>query len=232
MMRQGDMKMAVVAFDAYGTLFDISDLADVARPWFADQPAADAFCQRWRQLHLEFAWQSALAEQYRDFDQLAKQSLYAALAEHEMVRTDADAVVQQLLKHMQKVPVYPDVKPTLHQLGNYKTAVLSNGTLRSLQALAVANDVLFSFDFILSVDPIRTYKPSRKAYALVQSAFGCEKREVLFVSSNSWDIAGAKAYGFRTCWCNRSQTPYISPGQKPDYVIATLAELPAILAES
>ncbi|GMA56090.1 2-haloacid dehalogenase [Alicyclobacillus sacchari] len=223
--------MAVVVFDAYGTLFDLNGLADIARPLFDSQLAARAFCRRWRQLHLEFAWQAALVEQYRDFDQLAKQALDAAVAEHNLVHPHVDVIAADLLKSMQTLPVYPDVKPMLEELTTYRLAILSNGTLRALQASAVANDVLFSFDFILSVDPVRTYKPSRKAYALAQSAFGIEKRDILFVSSNSWDVAGAKAYGFRTCWCNRTKSPYLSPGQRPDYMIATLSELPAILSE-
>ena len=46
------------------------------------------------------------------------------------------------------------------------------------------------------------------------------------MSSNAWDVAGAKAFGYRVAWCNRSGAPEEQLGVRPDYVVATLTELP------
>jgi 2-haloacid dehalogenase len=56
---------------------------------------------------------------------------------------------------------------------------------------------------IISVDRVKTYKPSPRVYALAPEILNLPANEILFVSSNSWDAAGAKAFGYQVCWCNR-----------------------------
>jgi 2-haloacid dehalogenase len=43
-----------------------------------------------------------------------------------------------------------------------------------------------------------------------------KKSEILFVSSNSFDVVGAKNFGFKVFWINRSEIPLDSLGPKPD----------------
>jgi len=42
------------------------------------------------------------------------------------------------------------------------------------------------------------------------------------VSSNAWDVAGAGAYGFMTCWCNRTNMPADELDVTPDYEVDRL----------
>jgi 2-haloacid dehalogenase len=56
---------------------------------------------------------------------------------------------------------------------------------------------------VISVDAIETYKPSTAAYALVEPSLGIPRQEILFVSSNSFDVAGAKRFGFSVAWIDR-----------------------------
>ena len=51
--------------------------------------------------------------------------------------------------------------------------------------------------------------------------------QLLFVSSNAWDVAGAKAFGYQVAWCNRTGAPAEELGVLPDLVIARLDELPS-----
>jgi 2-haloacid dehalogenase len=109
-------------------------------------------------------------------------------------------------------------------------------------------------DAVLSVDAKKIFKPSPQAYALVEEALGVAPREVLFVSSNPWDAAGAKAFGFNVAWiervtpeamalaCVESET--VTPltmfkalrtqmdelGVEVDHRLRSLAELPDIVA--
>ncbi len=58
---------------------------------------------------------------------------------------------------------------------------------------------------------------------------GVPAPEIAFVSSNGWDAHGAKAFGFRVAWCNRTgEPPERLPG-KPDIQVRTLAELPELV---
>jgi 2-haloacid dehalogenase len=81
------------------------------------------------------------------------------------------------------------------------------------------------FTHILSVDQIGIYKPDPRVYALVPEALGLAKEAVVFVSSNAFDVMGAKAYGFQVAWMNRTQARADELGLAPDLVLSRLDEL-------
>jgi 2-haloacid dehalogenase len=85
------------------------------------------------------------------------------------------------------------------------------------------------FDHVLSVDAIRAYKPSPAAYALGPRAFDVLPREIIFVSSNGWDIAGATWFGFTTFWLNRQNAPLEELGVTPHGTGAGMSDLLAFL---
>jgi 2-haloacid dehalogenase len=81
------------------------------------------------------------------------------------------------------------------------------------------------FDEILSVDRLQTYKPDPGVYQLAVETLGLPKERILFVSSNGWDVAGSKAFGFTVAWVNRQGEPHDELGMRPDYVVGNLLEL-------
>ena len=82
-------------------------------------------------------------------------------------------------------------------------------------------------EHVISVDAVQVYKPAPAVYALGPAALGIAPGELLFVSSNAWDVAGAKAFGYQVAWCNRLGAPEEELGVRADHVIPSLAELPA-----
>ena len=80
---------------------------------------------------------------------------------------------------------------------------------------------------VLSVDTVKTYKPSPQVYALGPRAMSRPAGELLFVSSNAWDVAGAKAFGYQVALCNRTTAPAEELGLQPDFVVTRLDQLPA-----
>jgi 2-haloacid dehalogenase len=56
-----------------------------------------------------------------------------------------------------------------------------------------------------------------------------EPARIGFVSSNGWDAAGAKAFGFTVFWINRAGAPVERHAPAPDRVISSLGDLPALL---
>jgi 2-haloacid dehalogenase len=83
-------------------------------------------------------------------------------------------------------------------------------------------------DAVLSVDAVRMYKPRPEVYALVIDRFGIEPDEVVFVSSNRWDIMGAASFGFHAVWVNRAQAPQEYPHQLPLHTVSDLSALPSL----
>ena len=83
-------------------------------------------------------------------------------------------------------------------------------------------------DAVLSVDAIRMYKPRPEVYRLVTDRFECAPENVVFVSSNRWDVMGAAAFGFRAVWVNRAGAPDEYADAPPVSVAPDLALLPTM----
>ena len=104
-----------------------------------------------------------------------------------------------------------------------------NGTSVMLDAAVRSSGLAGTFRHVLSVDGVRAYKPSPTVYELGPRAFGVPAGDIVFVSSNAWDVAGAKAFGYRTCWCNRLAAPMDRLGVSADFEVRTLDEIPGKL---
>jgi 2-haloacid dehalogenase len=213
---------AVHVFDAYGTLLDVHSA--VARCREALGAQADRLSDLWRTKQLEYAWTRSLMGAYRDFAALTEEALDFAAARCGGVSEGTRA---KLLEAYQSLDAYPDAAPALRRLReNGSTCViLSNGAPREL-ARAVESAGLAGFlDESLSVDPLRIFKTAPQAYDLVLRRYGVAPREVAFQSSNRWDIAGAKKFGFCAHWINRADAPDEYRDLPPDRVLSSLAEL-------
>jgi 2-haloacid dehalogenase len=210
-----------VLFDAYGTLFDVHSV--LAREGLDLPGDWQSLSKLWRQKQLEYTWLLALMDRYEDFWQVTGRALRAAAAQSGLELTDPQ--VEKLLTAYLSPSAFPEVKRVLEGWKGSPLAILSNGTPAMLDAAVRANELEGYFHHVLSVDPLRTYKPSPRVYALGPEALKVPAGEILFVSSNAWDAAGAKAFGYRVCWCNRTAAPADDLGFTPDQVIRSLDEI-------
>src|SRR5699024_12778616 len=78
------------------------------------------------------------------------------------------------------------------------------------------------FDSVISVDDIKQYKPSPASYMQVLNTLDLKREEVLFMSSNGWDISGAKSFGFKTAWINCGGWSVEELSLEPDYIFQDL----------
>ena len=219
-----------VVFDAYGTLFDVAAAARMA----ADEPGQDTLARvwphladDWRRKQLEYTWLRTITNQYADFAKVTADGLDWAMAAQGLSDLTLRA---RLLALYDRLPAYPEVAATLTTLrdAGYATAILSNGT-PSMLASAIAEAGLDAqFDAVLSVEAVTTYKPSTRVYDLVGQRFGCTPGQVLFVSSNGWDVAGAAGYGFVTVWVNRAGLPQDRLANRPAFVRPDLTSIPEL----
>jgi len=189
-------------FDAYGTLFDVH--AAIGRHRAAAGPDADRLSEVWRAKQLEYTWTLTLAGRYVDFWTLTERALDFALARFPSVDP---ALKPRLLDAYLMLDAFPDARAALRELKarGATTAILSNGTPKMLAAAVAAAKL--DLDAVLSVDAIRIYKPRPEVYALVTDRFQLAPADVVFVSSNRWDVMGAAAVGFHAVWVNRAGMP-------------------------
>lgn len=119
-------------------------------------------------------------------------------------------------------PPFDEARSALEALKGSPLAILSNGSPRMLDSAVRHNGLESFFAEIISVDRVKTYKPSPRVYALGSEILNLPAAEILFVSSNLWDAAGAKAFGYPVCWCNRSGAELDDLGFVPDFTVLRL----------
>jgi 2-haloacid dehalogenase len=217
------MAATIYVFDAYGTLFDVH--AAIARHRAAAGPDADRLSDLWRTKQLEYSWTLTLAGSYRDFWTLTEQALDYALARTPSVDPKLRG---KLLDAYLVLDAFPDARECLGELKRQgvRTAILSNGSPAMLDSAIRSAHLDGALDAVLSVDAIRMYKPRPEVYRLVTGTFGVRPADVLFVSSNRWDVMGAASFGFRAAWVNRANAPDEYADCAPLWTLASLSGLP------
>jgi len=212
-------------FDAYGTLFDVH--AAIARHRAAAGPDAERFSDIWRAKQLEYTWTLTLAGHYVDFWTLTERAVDYAFAR---VPSVDRALRPQLLEAYLQLDPFPDAHAALAALKARGTrlAILSNGSPRMLAAAVDAAGMAGLVDAVLSVEAVRVYKPRPEVYALVTDSFDLKPQEVVFVSSNRWDVMGAASFGFKPFWVNRARMPDEYRNFAPLRTIHDLAALPSV----
>ena len=216
-------EISALVFDAYGTLFDVHSVMRLAETLFPGKGAA--LSQAWRAKQLEYTWLRSLMGHYKDFNEVTAESLDWAITSLSIVA--GEGAKQALVDEYRRLEMFPEVPAALDALSASRPlAILSNGHPEMLEAVVDHNGIRDRFrGGILSVHPAGVFKPHPDVYRLAEEALGVPRTLLGFVSSNGWDAAGAKAFGFRAYWVNRGRAPEERLGFPPDRVIANLAEL-------
>jgi 2-haloacid dehalogenase len=213
------------AFDAYGTLFDVHSAT--ARYQDAIGPDWNRLSQLWRTKHLEYTWIHALTGRHTTFWQLAERSLDYAIA---VIGGVPAGLTEKLLAGYRRLSAYPEVPDTLSALKQRgaRLAILTNGDPDMIDEAVVSAGLTGLFDAVLTVHEAGIFKPDRRVYALASKRFGVEPGEISFQSSNRWDVAGAKAFGFHSVWINRAGAPDEYPDMPADKILRNLRPLVAL----
>ena len=218
-------QFAAFVFDAYGTLFDVHSVAALAERLMPGQGLA--LSTLWRTKQLEYSWLTSLmrSESFDrpDFAEVTRQALDYALAA--LVIPLEPPARTQLIDEYLTLSAYPDARATLDQLAPSPRVILSNGTAAMLAPLLAHTGLAGAIDNVISVEEAGVFKPSPRVYQLVMNRYAVPRERIAFVSSNAWDAAGAKAFGFTTLWINRAGVPSERHAPSPDYVIGSLAEV-------
>ena len=214
-------KIKAIIFDAYGTLFDVNSAAEKCKEKLGDK--WEGFANYWRTTQLEYTWLRSLMRRHKDFWQITEDSL-----DKSMIFYNIDNSMRSELLNLYKVlSPFTEVRDTLKKLkqSNYKLAILSNGTPDLLNELVVSNQLRDIFDDIFSVEEAGIFKPDSKVYDLPINKYNIEKNEVLFLSSNTWDVSGAGNYGYNAVWVNRNNNIFDKLDFEPNKQISNLSEL-------
>jgi 2-haloacid dehalogenase len=221
---RNDSSSIVLAFDVYGTLIDPFRMEEHLRPLFGDR--APEATELWRSKQLEYSFRRALMKKYQNFDVCTEQALRFVFAQFGIAPDEG--TVWGLLDMYRQLPAYADAPAALEILGarGFRIIACSNGTESAVRGLLEMAGILARFSGIVSVDPIRTFKPDPAVYEYVLKQVHAEKTQVWMISANPFDVIGAKSCGLRAAWVRRDPAKVFDPWEfEPDLVVTSLGEL-------
>ena len=221
-------RIGAFAFDAYGTLFDVFSVTALCDELFPGR--GDALAQRWRAKQLQYSLLRSLMGRHRDFWLVTEDALVHASASLglDLTPTRRDRLMQSYLS----LAAFPDVKPGLEALKDLgvKLAILSNGEPRMLEAAARGAGIDTLLDDVISVEEVGVFKVSPRVYDLGPERLGVDRSALGFVSSNSWDVAGAGSAGLTTFWIQRAAAePPDELGFPAHHVVTAVTDLAALV---
>jgi 2-haloacid dehalogenase len=212
----------LIAFDAYGTLFDVYSMGQLAEELFPGR--GQEFSVMWRDRQIDYTRLVTMSDPnpsgskyYLPFWELTIRSLRYVVKRMNLSLTPENE--QRLMDQYAKLTSFEDslsVVKAIQEKG-ITTAILSNGSREMLTTVVESNGLKPYLDKVVTVEDVRLFKTAPQAYELLLKAFPVQKAEVLFVSSNAWDALAAKWYGFDVFWVNRLGHPFEEIGEKPNY---------------
>lgn len=223
------MTFQAIAFDAYGTLFDVYSIGALAEKCYPGK--GDALAALWRDKQIEYTRLRTMCSMYKPFWEVTQDALIFSCKKLGL-QLDFDAQ-NILMGQYAKLQAFPENLAVLQQLRqmNLKLAILSNGNLHMLESAVNAAGMQGLFSHLLSVDAVKKFKTAPEAYQLGPDVFGLPAKKILFVSSNSWDVCGATWFGYTSFWVNRANAPMEELGVTPDGQGSSLTDLLSFVSQ-
>lgn len=224
----------LIAFDAYGTLFDVYSMGQLGDELFPGK--GQALALMWRDRQIDYTRLITMSDpnpegskHYLPFWELTLRSLRYVCKRMGLELTQAGE--NRMMDQYAKLTGFDDSLSVLKMLKEkgLSTAILSNGSRGMLKTVVDANGLTPYLDRVVTVEDVRLFKTAPQAYELLLTHFPVRKEEILFVSSNAWDALAAKWYGFDVFWVNRAGHPFEEIGDKPDYEGTSLSEVLAVV---
>jgi 2-haloacid dehalogenase len=216
-----------LAFDVYGTLVDPSGMAKHLTNNLGTK-AAD-FVAFWRDKQLEYSFRRGLMQNYADFSICTSDALNFTCQRFKVVISEERR--SELLRLYRHLPRFEDVTPALSSLQTaFRLFAFSNGKRSEIEAVLSNANIRDFFEGLVTADDVRTFKPNPAVYSYARRATGAWSSPFWLVSSNPWDVIGARSAGLSSAWVQRSEESIYDPwGIEPNVTVRSLIDLPAAL---
>ena len=213
-----------LAFDIYGTLIDPHGVVQELRKHIGDR--APEFSVVWREKQLAYTWRRALMRRYENFSVCTRQALDYA---DQLLQTGFDDKLKtELMQTYRVLPAYADVPAGLKQLhaAGMRLFGFSNGLADAVEGLLEHAGIDQFFEGVISVDTLQTFKPDPVVYRHFVEVADTDPARCWLISSNGFDVIGARAVGMNAAWVKRSEAVVFDPwGIEPSFVIGGLDQL-------
>jgi 2-haloacid dehalogenase len=178
-----------LGFDVYGTLIDTHGVKLALREHLGER--AEGFSRLWREKQLEYSFRRGLMQNYVDFSSCTSQALEYACLEYglDLSREQKD----RLLATYRELPPFDDALAGLEkaQKAGFALYAFSNGSAEAVRNLLHNAGLLGFFVDVVSVEDLRTFKPSPAVYCHFLRRTGAFGSRAWMISCNPFDGIGA-----------------------------------------
>lgn len=106
---------------------------------------------------------------------------------------------------------------------------LTNSSQASVEKQLNDSGIRNMFDYVVSVDEVKAFKPAAAPYLRVAELIGAELRDMCMVACHDWDLAGAAAVGMSTAYISRPGKSYANSYPEADIIVEDFQQLADIL---
>lgn len=215
--------MQALAFDVYGTLIDPFGIKGLLEQFIGNK--AQLVANTWRQQQISYSFRRTLINQFAPFSTCTSDALNYACYRHGVHLQKTE--IESLLQAYTKLPPYPEVAESLERLRvqQYALYAFSNGAQGDLEALFHHAGLSSLFTSLISVDPVRKFKPHPAVYQHLRTRV--REDRLRFISANPFDVQGALQAGLQAIWLKRNSDALYDPwGPQPTQIIHDLSAIP------
>lgn len=221
-----------LTFDLFGTVLDLGGSLTPYIAQYLEELGSDADPgEFWGQLRYR-----QRIEQYQDSLLMLGHSGYLETVQRAVIYVSrlnglepTPAEVETFMESWLELSPFPDCVNGLERLSTrFQLVALSNGNPWYLDHL-IEHRIRFEFDDVISVETVGAFKPHPGVYRRAAAILDLEVGELLMVSSNSFDVMGARSCGLRGAYVDRYGLPYEDTPFLPDVVVSDFNELADLL---
>jgi len=187
------------SFDCYGTLIDwengIYNALKIVFERHGIEVEREGILKLYSQIEPE------LEKEYKPYKVILKMAAERIFDVYGIEATDEEKEV--LVRSIYTWKPFNDVKESLVEIKRYgKIAVISN-TDEDIIKASIEN-MGIDFDFVVTAEKVKAYKPSLKVFEFAYKMFGVDKSEWIHVGQSVFhDIVPAKKFGLKTVLIKR-----------------------------
>ena len=218
------IKTQTIALDVYGTLINTSSVLTLLEKMAKDK--ASALSDLWRSKQLEYSFRRGLMNRYVDFSIVTKEALEYCCQVLDINLSAANK--EELMQQYRKLPSFEDAKEGTQQLkkAGHQVFAFSNGSRKAVTELLEQAEILNLLDGIVSMEEVQTFKPNPVGYRHFCQSTTTSPENAWLVSSNNFDVIGAKSFGMQSAWLRRNDKNIFDPmGYAPTITIHRLTDL-------
>ncbi len=227
--RQQHREVRAVAFDGYGTIFDITEpdfiaaMAEVCDQQGLETDAADMW-RRFLKASIAFRSENHHEPVYRRYDEswaLQFDRVFRQLG----LKGDPWSASMHLKARLAAANVFEEVPHVIEALRpHYHLALLSNADDDFLNEALKRNNL--DFEVIVTSERAGAIKPQPEIFAHLSKAMGIPPRRILYAGDNAVpDVLGPIRAGMKAAWINRAGTRRPRRVPPPHFRVRSLSEL-------